>query len=129
MDELLAHYAAAGYTAQEIAESLHTRGREVAKVVVIKHADKLGLAVLPAHARVDLERLEAALGDQVTLATEDEFAAAFALPGLAREVEWLEAVSVPERFGAVGMHYDTFESVSDQELIRVLASPAVSRPG
>ena len=74
-------------------------------------------------------KAKAALGDQVTLATEDEFAAAFALPGLAREVEWLEAVSVPERFGAVGMHYDTFESVSDQELIRVLASPAVSRPG
>jgi Ala-tRNA(Pro) deacylase len=64
-------------TAQAIAQSMHTPGREVAKVVVVKHAGKLALAVLPAHARVDLERLGAALHGEVVLASEREFAAAF----------------------------------------------------
>jgi Ala-tRNA(Pro) deacylase len=65
------------YTAQRIAQSMHTPGREVAKVVVVRHAGQLGLAVLPAQARVDLGRLAAALGGEVTLASEREFAAAF----------------------------------------------------
>ena len=65
------------YTAQEIAQSIRTRGREVAKVVVVRHAGKLGLAVLPAHTRVDLECLGAALRGPVALASESEFAAAF----------------------------------------------------
>ena len=65
------------FTAQEIAQSLHTPGREVAKVVVIKVAGALALTVLPAQSRVDLERLGAALKAEVTLASEDEFAAAF----------------------------------------------------
>lgn len=65
------------YTAQEIAQSTHTPGREIAKVVVIKVAGKLALAVLPAQARVDLERLGAALNVEVVIASEREFAAAF----------------------------------------------------
>lgn len=68
---------APAFTAQEIAQSLHTPGREIAKVVVIKVGAALGLAVLPAQSRVDLERLSAALKDEVTLASEGEFAAAF----------------------------------------------------
>lgn len=65
------------FTAQEIAQSLHTPGREIAKVVVIKVEGRLALAVLPAQARVDLERLGAALKGEVVLASEKEFAAAF----------------------------------------------------
>ena len=65
------------YTAQETAQQLHLPGREIAKVVVIRHAGALSLAVLPAQARVDLERLGAALRDEVVLASEREIAAAF----------------------------------------------------
>jgi Ala-tRNA(Pro) deacylase len=64
-------------TAREVAESLHTPGREFAKAVVIKVDARLGLAVLPARARVDLDRLAGALKAEVTLASEPEFAAAF----------------------------------------------------
>ena len=65
------------YTAQETAHSMHLPGREIAKVVVIRHGGALSLAVLPAQSRVDLERLGAALHDQVVLAPEAEIAAAF----------------------------------------------------
>jgi Ala-tRNA(Pro) deacylase len=73
--QVLAHSRA--HTAQETAHSMHVPGREVAKVVVIRHGDAISLAVLPAHARVDLERLSAALRDEVALASEAEVAAAF----------------------------------------------------
>jgi Ala-tRNA(Pro) deacylase len=56
---------------------MHMPGREVAKVVMVKHAGKLALAVLSAQARVDLERLGAALHGEVELASEREFAAVF----------------------------------------------------
>lgn len=65
------------YTARQTAHSMHLPGRELAKVVVVRHGGTLSLAVLPAHARVVLERLGAALRDEVTLASEAEFAAAF----------------------------------------------------
>lgn len=65
------------YTAQETAQRLHLPGREIAKVVVVRQAGALSLAVLPAQARVDLERLGAALRDEVELASEREIAAAF----------------------------------------------------
>ncbi|MGH7729904.1 MAG: aminoacyl-tRNA deacylase [Candidatus Eiseniibacteriota bacterium] len=65
------------FTAQETAHSLHLPGRELAKVVVIRHGGTLSLAVLPARSRVDLERLGAALRDPVALASEAEIAAAF----------------------------------------------------
>jgi Ala-tRNA(Pro) deacylase len=72
---IIAHSPA--YTAQEIAESLHTSGREIAKVVVVRYAGRLALAVLPAQVRVDLQRFSAVLGGPVTLASEDDFASAF----------------------------------------------------
>ena len=65
------------YTARATARSMHLPGREVAKVVVIRHGGALSLAVLPAQARIELERLGAALHDRVALAPEAEIAAAF----------------------------------------------------
>lgn len=65
------------FTAQETAHQLHIPGREIAKVVVVRHGGTLSLAVLPAQARVDLDRLGAALRDPVELASETEIAAAF----------------------------------------------------
>jgi Ala-tRNA(Pro) deacylase len=51
--------------------------RELARVTVVRHAGALSLAVLPVHAWVDLDRLGAALRDEVVLVPEPELAAAF----------------------------------------------------
>lgn len=65
------------YTAQETAHAMRVPGREIAKVVVIRQGGALSLAVLPAQSRIDLERLGAALREEVVLASEVEIAAAF----------------------------------------------------
>lgn len=63
------------FDAQHLAESLHVRGREVAKTVLLR-ADRgymYVVAVLPATKRVDLQKLSHAFGDcKMELATEVE---------------------------------------------------------
>lgn len=62
------------YTAQEIAASAHIAGGEMAKTVMVKVDGKMAMAVLPAPAMVDLERLAEVSGaEQVELAEEEEF--------------------------------------------------------
>lgn len=51
--------------------------REVARVVVIRHGGGLSLAVHPALSRVDLDRLGAALREDIVPASESEVARAF----------------------------------------------------
>lgn len=53
--EALLHRPASGATKR--AGSVHVPGRRVAKTVLVKSADGFVLAVLPATARIDLERL------------------------------------------------------------------------
>ncbi len=66
------------YTAQEIAASMHVKGRELVKSVMVKADGKIVMAVLPASHRVDFERLKKALGEKdIRLATEGEFARLF----------------------------------------------------
>ena len=66
------------FTAQEIAASAHVPGREMAKTVVVKIGRKMAMVVLPASAHVDFDLLREAVGeDDVRLATEAEFRAAF----------------------------------------------------
>jgi Ala-tRNA(Pro) deacylase len=65
------------FTAQEIAQSMHVPGREMAKAVVVRGPKGLALAVLRALDRVDLGKLAAALGGEVRLANEREFVDAF----------------------------------------------------
>jgi Ala-tRNA(Pro) deacylase len=65
------------YTAQYTADRLGLPPRAVAKAVVIRHAGTLSLAVLPAVAKPDLDRLSAALRDPVELADQEEIAATF----------------------------------------------------
>lgn len=61
-------------TAQEIAAAAHIPGREMAKTVMVKLDGELAMAVLPAHERVDLDRLRRVAGArEVTLALESEF--------------------------------------------------------
>ncbi|MBN1381759.1 MAG: YbaK/EbsC family protein [Deltaproteobacteria bacterium] len=62
------------YTAQEIAESAHLPGKELAKTVMIKIDGKMAMAVLPATERVDLDLLRAlTAAENVQLAEENEF--------------------------------------------------------
>jgi Ala-tRNA(Pro) deacylase len=66
------------YTAQEIAALTHTKGRELAKTVIVKVDEKLAMAVLPASFHIDLNMLKEGIGaGKVTLATEMEFRTRF----------------------------------------------------
>ena len=66
------------FTSQEVAESAHISGRELAKTVIVKLDDKLAMAVLPASLKIDLDLLKQATGaNLVTLATEEEFRETF----------------------------------------------------
>lgn len=68
----------AAYTAQEEAALAHVPGSEWAKAVVCMADGEPTLAVLPAHYKVDLDRLRDALGvTSVRLATESEMAAIY----------------------------------------------------
>ena len=62
------------YTAQEVAQSAHIPGKELAKTVMVKIDGKMAMAVLHASYRVDFDRLKAAAeAGHVELASEQEF--------------------------------------------------------
>lgn len=66
------------YTAQEIAQSAHIRGKDLAKTVMVKMDGKMAMAVLPASQKVNLALLKQAAGAKVVeLARESEFADRF----------------------------------------------------
>ena len=50
------------YTAQEIAALTHTKGRDLAKTVIVKLDDALAMAVLPAPLQIDLQQLKKGAG-------------------------------------------------------------------
>ncbi|RKZ36879.1 MAG: deacylase [Gammaproteobacteria bacterium] len=62
------------YTAQEVAASAHVPGREMAKTVICKLDGEMGMAVLRAQDKVDMDQLCLATGaEDVELASEAEF--------------------------------------------------------
>jgi len=62
------------YTAQEVAESAHVPGKEMAKTVVVEMGGRMVMAVLPANRKLDLAGLREVAGNaKARLATEDEF--------------------------------------------------------
>lgn len=62
------------FTAQEIAQSAHVSGWELAKTVVVKADGRMAMAVLPASRHIDFELLATAMNArQVKLADEREF--------------------------------------------------------
>ena len=64
----------AAYTAQEIAELTHIKGRELAKTVIVKIDGVMAMAVLAASDQIDWELLKSVVkADQLELATEAEF--------------------------------------------------------
>jgi len=64
----------AAYSAQEIVECLRFPDKDLAKVVLLKDADRLLIAVLPADKQIDLQRLKEILRTtDLRMATEGEF--------------------------------------------------------
>ena len=62
------------YTAQEIAEITHISAKELAKTVIVKIDGGLAMVVLPAHIKVDFDRVKQATGSkEISLASEFEF--------------------------------------------------------
>ncbi|HXT12280.1 MAG TPA: YbaK/EbsC family protein [Candidatus Angelobacter sp.] len=65
-------------TAQEVAESAHVPGKELAKSVVVQMGGRMAMAVLPADRKLDLSELREIAGNaNARLATEDEFKGLF----------------------------------------------------
>lgn len=61
-------------TAQEVAQSVHITGKEVAKCVMVLSDGQMLMAVIPAPRRLSLEKLKAhTRSREVRLAREDEF--------------------------------------------------------
>jgi Ala-tRNA(Pro) deacylase len=66
------------YTAQEVAQSAHIKGKEFAKTVMVEIDGKLAMAVLPADRKIVLQDLRDITGsDEVKFASEDEFRTRF----------------------------------------------------
>src|SRR6266566_6547045 len=73
--EILRHPEAV--TAQRIAQAEHVKGRNHAKVVMIKSGDQHLMIVLPADHQIDLEKAEKAIGKPISLDKEEEFKSLF----------------------------------------------------
>lgn len=66
------------YTAQEVAQSAHIKGKELAKTVIVELDGKMAMAVLPANRKIVLQDLREVTGsEEVKFASEDEFKARF----------------------------------------------------
>lgn len=66
------------YTGQELAESVHISGMEIAKAVILKTDNDYIMAVLPASRKIDILYLEELIGVKgLSLADENEFADLF----------------------------------------------------
>jgi len=62
------------YTAREIAQSLHIKGKEVAKTVIVFIENKMAMAVLSANHSVDLDYFRKEIhAKKIEIATEEQF--------------------------------------------------------
>lgn len=67
-----------GYTAQEIAASIHISGKIIAKTVIVKIGDQLAMVVLPANHHVNFSELKKVTGhSDIDLARESDFKSRF----------------------------------------------------
>ena len=78
LDEHDVHYVSIqhskAYTMQMIAESVHIRGKELAKTVIVRMDENLVMAVLPASDSVDVELFRQSTGaKKMEIASEAEF--------------------------------------------------------
>jgi Ala-tRNA(Pro) deacylase len=109
------------YTSQEIAQSVHLPGKELAKTVMVKIDGNMAMAVLPATEKVHVELLKQATGAKtVELARERDFQDRFpecdvgAMPPFGN----LYGMDV---FGATSLSKDeiAFNAGSHSELVRM----------
>jgi Ala-tRNA(Pro) deacylase len=110
------------YTAQELAQALHTPGRELVKVVVVKTDDKYRMAVLSASKKIDLSKLRSLFkAATVSIVTEQELKALFpeaeigAMPPFGN----LYAMEVFVDKDLAGDEFITFNAGSHYEAIRM----------
>ena len=62
------------YTAREIAQSLHIKGKEVAKTIIVFIENKMAMAVLSANHSVDFDYFRKEIhAKRIELATEEQF--------------------------------------------------------
>ncbi|MCX6143328.1 MAG: YbaK/EbsC family protein [Ignavibacteriales bacterium] len=62
------------FTAQDVAESAHISGKEMAKTVIVWMDGAMAMVVLPAFSMVDFNKLKGAIGAKsIELASESEF--------------------------------------------------------
>ncbi len=62
------------FTSQEVAASVHVKGKEFAKCVIVKSDGKFFMLVVPADHRVNFEKAKSILNvENLSLATENEF--------------------------------------------------------
>ena len=128
------------YTAQGIAALTHTRGKELAKTVMVKVDGALAMAVVPASWRVSLEMLrEGAGASSVELASEGDFfnhfpgcetgamppfgnlygMAVFVDEGLAREKEIV--FNAGSHRELMRMSYEDFERLVEPRRLKLVA--------
>ena len=69
--EILHHPEA--FTSHELAAIEHVKGKDRAKVVMVKSGEELFMAVLPTDRRIDLEELGKIMGRPTAVAVEAEF--------------------------------------------------------
>src|SRR5882724_8327247 len=69
--EILHHPEA--FTSHELAAIEHVKGKDRAKVVMVKSGEKLLMAVLPTDRRIDLEKLVGIIGQPTVMGVEAEF--------------------------------------------------------
>jgi Ala-tRNA(Pro) deacylase len=96
------------FTAQELAAIEHVKGKQHAKVVMVKADGRQMMAVLPADHRVDLEKFRQLTGQSAALATETEFKALF--PDCA-------VGSMPPFGNLYGVETFVDQSLTDNEMI------------
>lgn len=61
-------------TAQEIAQSAHISGSQLAKTVIVNGDGELAMAVLPANRKINLQKLQSIMGvKEIRIASEYEF--------------------------------------------------------
>jgi len=131
------------YTAQEIAALTHTKGRDLAKTVIVKLDDQLAMAVLPASFHIDLQQLKKGSGAKaVGLPGEAEFRSRFpgcetgAMPpfgnlfempvfvdeSLAKEKEI--AFSAGSHNEVIRLSYNDFDHLVKPQVLRFVAGKA-----
>jgi Ala-tRNA(Pro) deacylase len=110
------------YTSQEIAADTHTPGQRFAKTLVVRIDGRFVLVVLPAHHRLDFERLKFVLdADAAVLANEDEMRRLFPDAEVGAEPPFGNLYGIPV-FSSMELAADewiTFNAGTHQDAIRM----------